>query len=87
MDLAVSNQEHLGRLIKLFTQHDLTGMGDLAHRVKGLARIIGDQVLIEDCEALEVACRGLDSVLLTEAVDRLQQAMYRLDSSLEDYLT
>nr|WP_278407955.1 transporter substrate-binding domain-containing protein [Pseudomonas rhodesiae] len=85
-DLATSNAQDMARLIKLFTQHDLTGLGDLAHRVKGGARIIQAQWLIDCCEALEVACQGLNSAVLTEAVDALQQAMEQLGQRLETYL-
>uniref|UniRef100_UPI00313E4050 ATP-binding protein n=1 Tax=Pseudomonas sp. TH31 TaxID=2796396 RepID=UPI00313E4050 len=85
-DLASSNADDMARLMRLFTQHDLPGLADLAHRVKGGARIIRAQGLILACEALETACNGLDSVVLTEAVDVLQQAMERLAERLQDYL-
>lgn len=82
-DLASSNEEDMLRLIKLFGEHDLSGLSDLAHRVKGGARIIKAQSLILCCEQLEVICMGSDSILLTEAVDALQQAMERLAQTLE----
>ncbi|NWB64595.1 Hpt domain-containing protein, partial [Pseudomonas sp. F1002] len=85
-DLATSNQQDMSRLMQLFTQHDLPGLGDLAHRVKGGARIIKARRLIHTCEELETACKGLNSALLTEAVDNLQQAMEQLDQRLEEYL-
>ena len=85
-DLATSNAQDMARLIQLFTQHDLTGLSDLAHRVKGGARIIQAQWLIECCEALEAGCNGLNSAVLTEAVDALQQAMELLGQRLEIYL-
>ncbi|WP_370694664.1 transporter substrate-binding domain-containing protein [Pseudomonas sp. FP603] len=85
-DLASSNDEDMARLMRLFTQHDLPGLADLAHRVKGGARIIRAGVLIQACETLETACNGLDSAVLTEAVDALQQAMERLAERLEGAL-
>ena len=85
-DLATSNAQDMTRLIQLFTQHDLTGLSDLAHRVKGGARIIQASWLIECCEVLEVGCKGLNSAVLTEAVDALQQAMELLEQRLEIYL-
>lgn len=85
-DLAASNEQDMARLIQLFTQHDLTGLGDLAHRIKGGARIIKAQRLIDCCEALELACNGLNSAVLTDAVDTLQQAMEQLELRLEAYL-
>jgi two-component system sensor histidine kinase EvgS len=85
-DLATSNQQDMTRLIQLFTQHDLTGLADLAHRVKGGARIIKARRLIHTCESLEAACKGLNSAVLTDAVDDLQQAMEQLERRLEEYL-
>jgi two-component system, NarL family, sensor histidine kinase EvgS len=85
-DLAASNEQDMARLMQLFTQHDVSGLADLAHRVKGGARIIKAQRLIQACEDLEVACEGLNSALLTEAVDDLQQAMDALEQRLAAYL-
>ncbi|MBK5344070.1 transporter substrate-binding domain-containing protein [Pseudomonas sp. TH49] len=85
-DLASSNSEDMARLMQLFSKHDLPGLADLAHRVKGGARIIKANALIHSCEALETACNGADSVQVTEAVDALHQHMDRLAEHLEDYL-
>ena len=85
-DLATSNQQDMSRLMQLFTQHDVTGLSDLAHRVKGGARIIKAQRLIQACEGLETACEGLNSAVLTDAVDGLQRAMEQLERRLESYL-
>nr|WP_315975331.1 transporter substrate-binding domain-containing protein [Pseudomonas sp. 6D_7.1_Bac1] len=82
-DLARSNEEDMSRLLKLFTQHDLPALADLAHRVKGGARIIKAQGLIHCCVSLEAACEGFDAEQLTAAVDALQQAMERLAETLE----
>ena len=82
-NLASSNEEDMLRLIKLFGAHDLSGLSELAHRVKGGARIIKAGVLIQCCEQLEEVCRGDDNAALTEAVDALQQAMERLGHTLE----
>lgn len=85
-DLAASNEQDMARLMQLFTRHDLQGLADIAHRVKGGARIIKAQRLIRCCEDLEAACNGLDSAQLTEAVDALHQQMERLEERLECYL-
>ncbi|MEB2647671.1 hypothetical protein SOP86_18695 [Pseudomonas canadensis] len=47
--------------------------------MKGGARIVQATPLIPACEALEVACEGLNSALLSEAVDGLPQAMEVLE--------
>lgn len=85
-DLATSNDEDRVKLLRLFTAHDLPGLSDLAHRIKGGARIIKAHSLIQACEALEIASVGADSDTLTEAVDVLHQAMDRLSEVLNERL-
>jgi two-component system sensor histidine kinase EvgS len=85
-DLATSNAQDMAKLMRLFTQHDMPGLANLAHRVKGGARIIKAHSLIQACEALEVASEGLDTQVLTEAVDALQQSMERLAEQLDERL-
>ncbi|MBA1293240.1 transporter substrate-binding domain-containing protein [Pseudomonas lurida] len=85
-DLMLSNDKDMARLMLLFSQHDLPGLADLAHRVKGGARIIHAEELIRCCEALEVACDSPDAATLPEAVDLLLGAMERLKERLEPHL-
>jgi two-component system sensor histidine kinase EvgS len=81
-DLATCNDDDLASLMRLFTQHDVPGLANLAHRVKGGARIIKAHALITACERLEAACEGMNPRQLTEAVDQLHQAMERLAQRL-----
>ncbi|RON65977.1 hybrid sensor histidine kinase/response regulator [Pseudomonas fluorescens] len=85
-DLATSNAQDMAKLMRLFTQHDMVGLANLAHRVKGGARIIKAHSLIQACEALEVASEGLDTQVLTAAVDALQQSMEQLAAQLDERL-
>lgn len=85
-NLASSNEEDMLLLIKLFGEHDLSGLSALAHRVKGGGRIINAVVLIQCCEQLEAVCREADNAALTEAVDALQQAMEQLGHTLEQHI-
>lgn len=85
-DLASSNEEDLLRLLKLFSEHDLTGLSDLGHRVKGGARIIKAHWLIRRCEQLQTECNGHDAVRLTQAVDALHEAMEALAQRLEELI-
>ena len=82
-ELVSSNAEDAARLLRLSAQQDLPGLADLAHRIKGGARIIQAQRLIAACEALENACRASDRTLLAQAVDDLHQAMEQLAEQLE----
>ena len=42
--------------------------------------------MIQACEALELASEGLDTQVLTEAVDQLQQSMEQLAAQLDEHL-
>lgn len=84
-ELVSSNAEDQARLLHLASRQNLPGLADLAHRIKGGARIIQAQRLVAACEALENACRGDDSVLLTEAVEDVRQAIEHLAQQLKTY--
>lgn len=73
----------MGLLLKLLARRDLPGLADLAHRVKGGARIVNAQGLIARCEALEEVCVQEDEGRLLQALDDLQQAMEHMISLLE----
>lgn len=85
-ELVNSNAEDQARLLQLATRQDLPGLADLAHRIKGGARIIQAQRLIAACEALESACREGDRSLLAEAVEDLRQAIEHLAERLKTYM-
>lgn len=74
-DLLSSNEEDQVRLLKLFSQNDLSGLVDLAHRIKGGARIVKAKRLIQCCEQLQIDCDGRDPERLTQSVDSLHQTM------------
>nr|WP_315413580.1 transporter substrate-binding domain-containing protein [uncultured Pseudomonas sp.] len=84
-DLTSSTEEDAGQLLKLYAKNDLQALGELAHRVKGGARIIKSQALIQCCERLEAACNGQDEQALTVAVDALHLALERLLETLHEY--
>jgi two-component system sensor histidine kinase EvgS len=86
-ELVSSNAGDKVRLMELFARHDVIGLADLAHRIKGGARIIQAQGLIAACEVLEDACRSADGVLLANAVGDLRQAMDFLTEQLETHAT
>jgi two-component system sensor histidine kinase EvgS len=77
-ELATSNEEDLVRLQGLYATSDRSGLRDLAHRIKGGARIVKAHHLILCCERLEAAIDARDAASLTQAVAALQQAMERL---------
>lgn len=82
-DLTLSMQEDLGRLLRLYSSDDIDGLADLAHRVKGGAKIIKAHSLIVHCELLELVCAGGEVDAITQAVDDLQQSMEAICEALE----
>ncbi|MVV47433.1 transporter substrate-binding domain-containing protein [Pseudomonas sp. PB120] len=81
-DLAVTNREDRQQLIAAHVIADRQSLQDLAHRIKGGARMVRALKLIGCCEQLEKACSEGCPALIDEAVDHLQHAMARLDQSL-----
>jgi len=82
-DLATSNREDLVRLQALAAKDDRPGLRNLAHRIKGGARIVRAQHLVQACEQLEHACFAEDSTLLPQAVVHLTAVMEHLGPLLD----
>ncbi|CAD5110463.1 transporter substrate-binding domain-containing protein [Zestomonas carbonaria] len=86
-ELARSNREDLIRLAGCAAKLDRRGLADLAHGVKGSARIVRDSRLAAACERLERACGpGHDSGELEAAVAELREAMQRLGELIDSHL-
>ncbi len=81
-DLAVTNREDRQRLLTAHAEGNRQALQEVAHRIKGGARMVRALRVIECCEQLEQACAEGRGVLIDEAVERLQQTMTRLDKSL-----
>ena len=77
-ELASSNEKDLARLQDFYIDRDHDGLMELAHRIKGGARIVKAHRLILCCERLEAALGASDAAALTQAVAALQQSMERL---------
>ncbi|MGB3001116.1 MAG: Hpt domain-containing protein [Pseudomonas aeruginosa] len=54
--LLASSRSDRARLLHLLEHNDLQGLAELAHRIKGAARVVGSTVLVESCVLLEEAC-------------------------------
>ncbi|WP_457967860.1 transporter substrate-binding domain-containing protein [Pseudomonas sp. R4-84] len=87
LELIDSNGQDKARLQTLFSRHDVSGLSDLAHRIKGGARLIQAQRLIAACEILENACRAGETSSLAAAADELHEAMEHLTGRLQAYMT
>ncbi|MDD0976407.1 ATP-binding protein [Pseudomonas fontis] len=76
VELMANTEADIKRLLTHYLAQDVDALAQLAHKVKGSARIIGARNLIAACEGLEQACsEGEGEVLLTHTVDELHQAM------------
>ncbi|CAD5110526.1 transporter substrate-binding domain-containing protein [Zestomonas carbonaria] len=86
-DLAQSNREDLERLSTLMQGVDCQGLAELAHRVKGGARMARIRPLLEACERLEMVCKqGREEADIRQAGSALRDAMHWLDEAIERQL-
>lgn len=82
-EVATSNAQDQRHLKAAHAEGDPQALLDLAHRIKGGARMVNARRLILGCERLEQACsEPVDPVVLEQAVQDLQDAMQRLDRHL-----
>ncbi|ONH50748.1 two-component system, NarL family, sensor histidine kinase EvgS [Pseudomonas cedrina] len=85
--LLSSLAEDRSRLLALRQHADFATLHDLAHRVKGGARMVRAQALVNCCEALESVCENADrdAVAVAVAVEALCAAIDDLRHSLSQY--
>ena len=77
-ELLRSNYQDLKTLLELPDNGELHGFVDIAHKIKGAARIVCAQSLINDCEALEQATPSN----LMQARDQVLVSMRALGQAL-----
>ena len=85
MPLLTSLEEDRALLPALQKQMSFPRLHDLAHRVKGGARMVKAQALIACCETLEAACEGRKRNTLGAVVEAVGLAMDDLHHSLVRY--
>lgn len=82
-DLIQSNHEDLDSLRLISGDHDLAVLGGMAHKIKGGAKVINAQALVEQCDALEQACSQMCSPLEIQAcITGLEQAIVKMQQEL-----
>jgi len=82
-ELLNSNRHDRQGLQALHGCTDLQAFIDIAHKIKGAARIVQASRLIDSCETLETACRGpLQADLLAECCSAVDRALLELDQAL-----
>jgi two-component system sensor histidine kinase EvgS len=86
-ELYSSNQIDIGQLWPLWEAGDWRQLADLAHRMKGAARLVNAEALQDLCGKLEGGCKdGLDRQELRQRALNVKQAMADLQDSLQHQL-
>jgi two-component system sensor histidine kinase EvgS len=86
-ELYSSNQIDIGQLWPLWEAGDWRQLADLAHRMKGAARLVNAESLQDLCGKLEGGCKdGLDRQELRQRALSVKQAMADLQDSLQHQL-
>ncbi|MDH4582248.1 transporter substrate-binding domain-containing protein [Pseudomonas sp. BN415] len=83
-ELLETNRRDLKPLQDLANQGDVPNLLELAHRLKGAARVVKATPLIAACVNLEQTCRAptLEPEALQETAEALRQAMLELERAL-----
>ncbi|PNB72932.1 hybrid sensor histidine kinase/response regulator [Pseudomonas sp. GW456-E7] len=82
-ELVNSNRQDLQTLLSLSSSGDTQALQDIAHKIKGAARIVQASPLIDRCEALEAACHGeVDREKVAGCCQSLERAMLELEDAL-----
>lgn len=81
-DLFITNRTDRDELLEAHASGDQHELCKLAHRIKGGALMVRAVNLIDCCMALEAACSDGHAAQIDDAVEKLQQAMKRLDRHL-----
>ncbi|MNF85051.1 Virulence sensor protein BvgS precursor [compost metagenome] len=89
-ELMKTNRSDLEQLSQLaLSSCDGQEISDLAHRIKGAARMIQARQLVQACEALEALCfrPDPDDEEISAQVKQVDQAMSELETALKQHLS
>ncbi|MFJ2455929.1 transporter substrate-binding domain-containing protein [Pseudomonas protegens] len=83
-ELLTNNRTDLQTLETLLRERATSELAELAHRIKGAARVVKGEQLVESCRQLEDACQNPDMSmsLVTECVEQVKQAIVTLEQHL-----
>ncbi|MDH4556001.1 transporter substrate-binding domain-containing protein [Pseudomonas sp. BN417] len=81
-ELLETNRRDLVPLAELVERGDAPGLAELAHRLKGAARVVRAEQLIDACVRLEQVCKSSQLEALGTAAEALRQAMLALERGL-----
>ncbi|MFC5699478.1 ATP-binding protein [Pseudomonas sp. GCM10022186] len=87
-ELLNTNRRDLEPLVQLAERDDAPGLAELAHRLKGAARVVRAELLIAACNRLEQACKGAAPVPveLRAGAEGVREAMLELERGLTEWM-
>lgn len=77
------NREDLDKIKKALQKGHIAEISPIAHRIKGVGKMLNAHVLTNSCEQLEIACRYQTNI--APAVEQLQEAINSLETKLKAY--
>lgn len=77
------NREDLDKIKKVLQKGHIVEISPIAHRIKGVGKMLNAHVLTNSCEQLEIACRHQTNI--APAVEQLQEAINSLETKLKAY--
>jgi HPt (histidine-containing phosphotransfer) domain-containing protein len=78
----MTNQPVTEALIRAVAEHDAEAVSQLAHRIKGAARMIGAGEYAQACEILEQAGKSRDWAIIETGLAQFKTALARLEQAL-----
>lgn len=86
-ELISNNRRDCQSLRVLLDEGDIDKLGELIHRIKGAARVVKGEQLVEACRRLEVACTTPQTrpASVAQAVREVEQAINDLERALEAF--
>ncbi|WP_442114325.1 transporter substrate-binding domain-containing protein [Pseudomonas sp. NUPR-001] len=83
-ELIANNRRDCQSLRALLNEGETDGLMELAHRIKGAARVVTGEQLVESCRRLEVVCADPHALPedLSQAVDEVEFSIVELERAL-----
>lgn len=77
------NREDLDKIKKALQKGHIAEISPIAHRIKGVGKMLNAHALTNSCEQLEIACHSQKNI--DAAIEKLQEAINILETALKVY--
>lgn len=77
------NQKDLEKILSALQKDHIKEIPPIAHRIKGVGKMLNAHALVNSCEQVEIACQSQKNIAL--AIEQLQEAIKRLETALKVY--